>query len=327
MKNVLTHIGFWSFMLLFIFDYHWFEVSWLTAFWHSLVEIISYAVLFYGTLWFFNQFNQQLWLFCFGVASLILVYIFIIRASGLENYLYEAEGKRNLFSMLMNAVLFCGMAILFATSKQSTVLREKNLTLQANNKALQLDSLKAKINPHFIFNTLNNLNALIIKEDKRLPDFLNEFSTLLRYSIDEGNNEVIPLVKEIACIQSYFYLLEMQVPLATDIDLYVEGDATNKVIAPFIITTLVENAIKHSDIQINEHGHLNCHISCDENGIQIELSNSMKAKPNAITGKGLQIIQQQLQLNYGDDFELIHQTKKNTYVVNLDISSTKIYKL
>lgn len=326
MKSVFIHITFWSFMLFFVFDYHWFEVSWLTALWHSFIEILSYAALFYVTLFCFSKFNQQLILLFLSIICLIVAYIFVLRLSGLESFLYEAEGNRNLFSMLVNAILFSGMAILFATSKQSTVLREKNLMLQANNKSLELDSLKAKINPHFIFNTLNNLNALIIKEDKRLPDFLNEFSTLLRYSIDEGNQEAIPLNKEIDCVQSYFGLLEMQEPLATDIDFYTEGVTQDKVIIPFIITTLLENAIKHSDVQVNEQGHLRCYINCDEYAIQVEISNSVKAKQNNSFGKGLNIIQQQLMLNYDDDFKLTNTTNQNVHIVNLSISSPKIFK-
>jgi len=309
MKSIGIHICFWCFMLLFVFDYHWFQVSWLTAIWHSFIEILSYSALFYGSLWCFNKFNKRPSLLTLAILVLITLYIIVVRASGLEILLYEASSNRNLFSMVMNAVLFSGIALFFGILRQSTLLREKNLILQANNKALQLDSLKSKINPHFIFNALNNLNALIIKEDKRLPDFLHEFSTLLRYSIDGERDQFIALS-----------------PLATNIDLYVEGAIENKVIAPFIITTLLENAIKHSDIKHNQQGHLNCYIECNENEIAVELSNSFQKNQNQKPGKGLQIIQQQLQLNYNNDFELIHSIKQNTYKVNLTISSSKIFQ-
>lgn len=326
MKSIGIHICFWCFMLLFVFDYHWFQVSWLTAIWHSFIEILSYSALFYGSLWCFNKFNKRPSLLTLAILVLITLYIIVVRASGLEILLYEASSNRNLFSMVMNAVLFSGIALFFGILRQSTLLREKNLILQANNKALQLDSLKSKINPHFIFNALNNLNALIIKEDKRLPDFLHEFSTLLRYSIDGERDQFIALNKEVEYVQCYFRLLEMQSPLATNIDLYVEGAIENKVIAPFIITTLLENAIKHSDIKHNQQGHLNCYIECNENEIAVELSNSFEGSKNQKPGKGLQIIQQQLQLNYNNDFELIHSIKQNTYKVNLTISSSKIFQ-
>ncbi len=324
LKRIHIHILLWAFMLLFVFDYHWFEVSWITALGHSLIEVISYAILFYGTQFLYRRFKDQLFLFIVALLFMVAIYIIIIRFTGLEFFFYEAEGWRNIFSMVLNAILFCGLAILFEIKENRDAIQQKNLELDAKNKELQLHILKGKINPHFIFNTLNNLTALIVKKDEHVPDFINEFSTLLRYSIDEEGTKDISLEKEVECIKSYFALLEMQQPLAQDIDFYVEGELKGKKISPFIITSLVENAIKHSDIQYNDDGHLHFHLSCEEERIQVRISNSFQTQEKRNKSQGLNLIRSKLDLQYPDEYQLDIEQNDSVYQCRLSIHSPKV---
>lgn len=312
-------------MVLFILDYHWYDISLLVALGHSIIEIGTYVILFYTALFCFNRFKTSVFRLSLAISLLILTYIILLRVTGLEHYFYEVGGLRNLFSMLLNASLFSGLAILFGITNDRQTVLEKNLLLQTKNKELQLINIKSRLNPHFIFNTLNNFNALILKKDKQLPDFINHFSTVLRYSIDDGNNIEIPLQKEINCIEAYFQLLELQSPVATDIDLYVEGNFNTRLIIPFVLTSLVENAIKHSDIHENENGHLHCQISCDDEGIHAEVSNTIGDNLNRAmdSGQGLRLIQEQLKGSYGEDFTFEQNIKAKIYVAKLHIYSTK----
>ncbi len=314
-------------MVLFVFDYHWYDINWWTALLYSFKEVLSYAILFYSSLLIFDQLKQRPIILGVVLLAFIVAYIMILRISGLEEYLYDLSGMRNVFSMSLNAILFCGLAVFLGLYRDAEKLQRKNFELAQLNKKLELTNLKNRINPHFIFNTLNNLNALILKKDKQLPEFVNEFSTLLRYSVDDGTKEEIPLEKELRCVRAYFDLLEMNKPASENIDFYVEGNASDKKIAPFIITSMVENAIKHSDINYNEEGHIHCHISCEEELIEMHLSNSYDEKDRQVDGKGIGMIERQLELRYEKGYSLEIQTENSTYVVRLVISSPKIRAL
>lgn len=94
-------------MLLFVFDYHWFDISWIVAMAYAAIEVLGYMLIFYVNYYMLKKRSQQNWLYSILYSVLLITaYILIIRLSGLELFLYEAGGLRNLFSLLLNAGLF-----------------------------------------------------------------------------------------------------------------------------------------------------------------------------------------------------------------------------
>ncbi|MEM6319562.1 MAG: histidine kinase [Bacteroidota bacterium] len=317
------HLAFWCFIVLFISDYHWYEISWIEALAYSVMEVLTYALIFYWVLAIFERLSGRLFYLILSILGSLLAYVLFIRWSGLEYYFYEAEGWRNLYSMLLNASLFSGLAVLFGETMNGVRLKQKNLGLRVANQQLQLENLKATINPHFIFNTLNNLNALIIREDKNLINFLGDFSVMLRYGIDEGRKNIVPLSKELACLRAYQRLIIMQEPLATDIDLYIEGAEAARYVPPFVLTSLVENAVKHSDINTNPNGHLHVQVSIASSMITAIIANSFTQKNALREGQGLQLIRKQLSLTYGAAYQLTTAVSANIYRCQLVMPTLK----
>ncbi len=313
-------------MLLFIFDYHWFETAWWEALGFAFVEVVGYGIVFYVNVYFLKTLTAKKRLLKILISLIVIVvYIVFVRFSGLEKHLYEAEGLRNLFSLWLNASLFTTLAWLFYFAEKNQLTQQKNLQLVAANKQLQIDALKARMNPHFLFNVLNNLNALIARKDEKVPNFVAKLSSVLRYSVDAGTQQKIPLAKELAYVQDYLDLVKMQEPASDNIDFYVDGTTEQYQIIPFILTSILENAIKHGDIQHNEHGFLHIFAEIDEKQFLFEVINSVSENKGNINKNSLQVglknIREQLSLYYGDAFILIEDKEKGSYKSRLVIQN------
>ena len=326
MKQVHLHTAWWIFTLLFVFDYHWLGISWLTALFYSLIEVLSYMFIFYSATFIYKKWVNRPLLLWSSLVLFIAVYTAFFISTGLDIFFYEGTGLRNAFSIVLNTILFCCIAVLFSHHHRSQELASRNILLENANKNLQIAALKQSINPHFIFNTLNNLNALIAMQDKNLPEFITKFSRLLRYSVDIEDQSSIDLEKEVECIKAYIDLTLMNRPETNDIDFFVEGDLSGKKIVPFVLTSLLENAIKHGDLKYNKNGFLHASIESLENNLNFYIKNTYKKneKGDHTTSQGMALIKKQLDLHYQSDYKLDVSQTDDVYIVRLSIFSNKI---
>jgi len=256
---------------------------------------------------------------------MIVLYVFFIRISGVENLLYDFQVDRNLFTSTMNASLFIGLSYLFYYSKAYINEREKNLIYQAKQKEIQIQQLRDRINPHFIFNVLNNMSALILKKDDKVQELVAKLSSVLRYAADDGDREKLPIPLEIENLKAYIDLILLQEPASTNIDIYVEGEIQNLEIVPFILISLLENAIKHGDIKTNPNGFIHIIISSDQQ-FSFEIENSKANTSEMKQGLGLQNIEEQLRLVYGEDYEFVINNNDDSYKAYLSINTQKMIK-
>lgn len=324
--TMMQHLALWSFMLLFVFDYHWNEISWYEALAYSLLEVLTYMSLFYLNLLVLQSFyrkNKNILVYIVFCLLMVVTYVGLVRFSGLEYYLYEFESNRNVFSMVLNATLFIALSYFFFIQKEYFSARERNLTLKAENQAMQFEYLKARINPHFIFNTLNNMYALLLKKDENVPEMVNQLSNVLRYAVDDGSREYLPLTKEVDHLKDYIELLQMQEPASENIDFYVEGEIAGLEIIPFVLISFLENAIKHGDLKYDEEGWINIQILVEEQ-FEFIIENSHSGESNSSNGTGLENIQKQLELAYGQNSHLTIDNSSEKYSVKLTIDLPKM---
>ncbi len=159
--------------------------------------------------------------------------------------------------------------------------------LQAALKDAELIALKAQINPHFLFNALNNIRALILEDQMKARDMVSHLSELLRYSIQFSNNEKVTIAEELEIVQKYLELetIHYEKRLTFSIDSCSTLDACK--IPPMIIQLMAENAVKHGISQVKGGGEINVKIGSDEDELILEVSNTGKLKPNNNEGLGL----------------------------------------
>jgi sensor histidine kinase YesM len=155
----------------------------------------------------------------------------------------------------------------------------KNLEMTGLLRKAELDALQAKINPHFLFNTLNTgLQLAVVEGADKTRIFLEQLASLMRYSFRESDSSITTFQEEVAYLKSYLYLMTMRFPGVFDIDISVNGDTENALVPKMIIQPLAENAIRHglqqktSDARLSLLGKLkndNLVIVVEDNGIGI----------------------------------------------------------
>lgn len=140
-------------------------------------------------------------------------------------------------SLLSNTVLF------FKNWKEAAVQQEK---LKREQLALQYETLKSQVNPHFLFNNLNSLTSLISSNPEKAIDFVKKLSEVYRYVLDQKNHELVALKTELKFVESYIYL--HQIRFGTNLNIQIDVDPKNFKVIPLSVQLLVENAIKHNEI-------------------------------------------------------------------------------
>lgn len=196
--------------------------------------------------------------------------------------------------MMINVYLFEFVAVLLLTG-----LYEINYslnawkTLQINKEAIkragmqgQLQSLKSQVNPHFLFNSLNTLSALIADEPKRAEQFVDEMAKVYRYLLQTNQNELTTLSAEMRFISSYYHLLRTRYDTGFDLVTEVAEEDLDKKIPPLTLQLLLENAVKHNSIL--ESNPLQVSIRSVGNDL-LEISNNrlIKSTPVRSTRLGL----------------------------------------
>jgi hypothetical protein len=178
------------------------------------------------------------------------------------------------------------------------------LILNKEQKEAELRHLKAQLNPHFLFNTLNNLYGLSVAESKKLPDLMLKLSDLLRYSLYDTGHHYVPLQKELDYVANYVELERIRLSEKTDIRLVLDGDPTDQYIAPLLLIVFVENSFKHFSAAQGEPSFVHASIDFHDGRLHMIVRNSVDPAtvPNTTHpkkgGLGLNNVRQRLDLMY-----------------------------
>ena len=223
-----------------------------------------------------------------------------------------------LFSILVGFV--CGISVLYNIVLRHTLRaflqrEQKSMALQ-----YELDFLKNQLSPHFLFNTLNNISALIQFDPKRAEESMAKLSKLLRVTLYQTSDRTIPIKEEIDILRKYADLEKLRLDSSYDLQFNVELEDENFQIAPLIAMPLVENTIKHS---VNPNGKSFAYISIEQKGntaiFRTENSNFPRKKKSNEGGLGLATFKKRLDLLYNGHYEYKTETVDGTYKATLTI--------
>ena len=227
-----------------------------------------------------------------------------------------------LFSILVGFV--CGISVLYNIVLRHTLRaflqrEQKSMALQ-----YELDFLKNQLSPHFLFNTLNNISALIQFDPKRAEESMAKLSKLLRVTLYQTSDSTIPIKEEIDILRKYADLEKLRLDSSYDLQFNVELEDENFQIAPLIAMPLVENTIKHS---VNPNGKSFAHISIEQKGntaiFRTENSNFPRKKKSNEGGLGLATFKKRLDLLYNGRYEYKTEVVGDVYKATLILVSDK----
>ncbi|MEO0470886.1 MAG: histidine kinase [Bacteroidota bacterium] len=200
------------------------------------------------------------------------------------------------------------------------LIQWKNVkSLRAAQLKSEMDLLQAQINPHFLFNTLNNLHALVVKQSPEAPEVVLSLSEMLRYTIYRGKDASVRLEEEIEYLHKLLALHLLRQHQEVDLQFEHTVDLQQE-IAPLIFVVFVENAIKHGlGGQMNE-AFIHIRFLQKDEHILFEIENSIPAdKPLVQAGIGLKNVKKRLQLLYPDRHHLLIHSDQQRYKVSLQI--------
>lgn len=185
----------------------------------------------------------------------------------------------------------------------------------------ELSYLKAQINPHFLFNTLNSIYSLAVKKSDSAPEAVVKLSYIMRYVTSDAHQEMVSLDKEIAYITNYVDLQRLRITPNMKIDYTVIGDPKGRQIAPLLLITFVENAFKFG-ISTEVEATVQIKITVDRGGVYLYVYNQKVNKPTRSEGAGvgMENTLKRLDLHYPGQHILAIDDEKNDYKVSLKIN-------
>ncbi|PTM02256.1 MAG: hypothetical protein DA407_15310 [Bacteroidetes bacterium] len=248
----------------------------------------------------------------YGPLFLCFSYIRLF-SSDLETYLKIKDDIHLLF-LLVPTPLILGLCLwIYEQWKWAKAIK-------ADQAKTELSLLKTQINPHFFFNTLNNLYALTIKNSKQAPEVILKLSDMMRYTIYEGKKETVKLGDEIEYLNNYIELHKIRYKKTVEITFKSEID-TSLTIAPLLYIILLENAFKHGIETLTENAFIHINLYENKDFICFNIENNFDPKEiSEAKGIGLTNLKRRLTLIYPKKHELVSFQENNTYKVTLKIS-------
>ncbi len=231
----------------------------------------------------------------------------------------------NSLSVVLVLNLWTFIYIGITTNKRMQESALNTLRLENSLKEARLANLTNQLNPHFLFNSLNNIRFKIHENAQQADKMITALSEILRYSLESSRKEKVTLEEEISITNSYVDIMKLQLEDRLDYQQEIELDYFNYLIPPMLLQLLVENAIKHGIENIKEKSTLT--ISCfgKDNHIILAASNPIPSnqdiaeKTQENIGIGLKNIQERLQLLYNQAASIETSNKNNQFCVKISI--------
>lgn len=224
-------------------------------------------------------------------------------------------------------LFFIGLSVAFRVTKRWYSDSLNFESLKAANLEADLKQLKEQLNPHFLFNTLNNIYYLIGVNTTKAQESIHRLSALLRYGLYDNEVKLVPLEKEIEFTKDFIELMALRLPKEINLSVHIQDEATRLVIAPMLFVSLIENAFKHGITNYKTDFISIKIVTKDTAGVLCIVSNSFH-KPQGVekdpqSGLGLKNLKQRLQLLYPDNYKLDIKEINDIFEVILSINLQK----
>lgn len=220
------------------------------------------------------------------------------------------------------ALLSISLSILLKLSEKWLIWENQKQRIKAELQENELKNLKNQLNPHFLFNTLNNIYALIPISQEKAQKSVHELSQLLRYTLYDNENREVPLEKELRFVKNYISLMQLRMNSYTTLNTLInENEGKGKFIAPLLFITLIENAFKHG-ISGNKPSFIDIFITVQDNSVNCTVRNSYFPKTDSDksgSGIGITNLKRQLNILYPKRHSFTITKINNQYISELTI--------
>ncbi len=209
---------------------------------------------------------------------------------------------------------------LFEVARYANRKEREAAELRGEKLEAELKFLRSQINPHFLFNALNNIYALTITKSERAPEMLLKLSRMLRYMLHDCKADYVPLGKEIEYLHHFIDLYRLKDSRGLNIEVHLDASRPHLLIAPLLLVPFIENAFKHSKVEDREKGWISIRLSTSEDSIVFDVENSVPdgaCTKDDVGGIGLHNVRRQLELLYPNRHVLDIQPQADRFRVHL----------
>lgn len=279
----------------------------------SAANVAGMMLVYYVTIFLVDRYLEQRRHLAFGIFVALCVLSAVVFRTQI-NLLFPSENLREIiitgddinnarFGALITSIGVALMAVLLRTRQLRTIQEKRHWELISKEREAQLRLLRSQINPHFLFNNLNNIYSLAVAGSEKTAPMLLRLSQLLRYVTYETRESLSSLSSEIEHVQAYIELLRMSMEEPVSLDFSVEGHTDCRV-EPAILLPIVENCFKHGDFHENPEAfiRLSLHVNVDGKLIFVAENSfdPQQKQKDSVGGVGLENIQKRLRLRFGD---------------------------
>ena len=328
--STLVQIGLWCifFMINFIENIHDSTVL------ETIVYSLNYSGMIIGVVYVHYFLLLPLYLESKKVTYFVLtagvIFFFVILYYFIDYHLpfestftyEELDWQYFLYDFLLITLMIAVSSLYYFIEQWYHNLQKEN-ALKTEKLQAELNFLKSQINPHFLFNTLNNIYAFAQTGSQKTAPMLERLSSILRFMVYECSEEKVELKKELDAVDDLLEIYKMKNSEQQNVKMTIAGVKRFHLIAPLIIVNLVENAFKHSDAVSNPNGFIKIDIEVDEvDNCLCQISNSIKKKVDSNSpyqGVGLENVTKRLDLQYENIYSLKTQKEEYQYHLKLKI--------
>ncbi len=330
--RVLNHILFWIFIYVFYTMPFVLTSGDLSEASINLIYIPFDIITVYVVIEFLiPQFllkNRKLLLFLLGLALIISFNITISQYIRyqiqplLGFWTMSRPLIYDLFYSLLSNFMIVGLASAMKLLRYSYHIQLSQSELERRTAQSELNILRSQINPHFLFNTLNNIDSLIFEDRDKASNAIFLLSKIMRYMLQESNADKVTVENELAYIRDYLKLVELSFKNPDFIRYRESGGNTGKEIPPLLFIPIIENTIKHCNKQVNSPG-VDIEFRIDEDFITLKTQNYIKPNnlklPEPTTGTGLKNVEKRLKLLYNGNYKFDINKNDNKFEVFIQV--------
>lgn len=322
----LLHLFLWGMVLLYPYiKYIKREGGYAMSFAHEINALfLKMSISYFLYFWFFPRLNQRRY---YPLALLALVFNTLLYEYT-DRFFHPAD-THFWQHFATNLLTHASFGVIFFTLFSVKNIYRQQLSLDAlqqeKNQA-EMSALKAQINPHFLFNTLNTIYANALKKEENTPELILKLSDGFRYLFHEGQQERVSLQRELQHLKDYIQLQEERLADKVDVHFSTEVIDSTKQIAPLLLIPFVENAFKYTSLLKGKNHQINIAITATKTEFSFQCMNPFDTSGQheldsgwATSGVGITNVKRRLDLLYPQKHELEIMEEGNRYSVKLTI--------
>jgi two-component system, LytTR family, sensor kinase len=338
-KTIGWHLVFW----VCVFLYEWLPASSIhecsaVAFNAACLNVPIIMVATYLTIFAVERlvFTKRYWLFATYMAASLVIFGFLRRTVNYYTIVTELYPQKattvfkpdRLTLDAVNVMLFAIMGTMIYVVRKWMEQQRVNEMLMKEKVAAELSLLRSQVQPHFIFNTLNNIYMLSLKNSPMTSDMIYRLSSLLSYMLYDSKKQVIEVEKELDYVKNYINLEKIRYGERLDVQMTVFPTVRNFQVPPLLFLPLVENAFKHGVSNEVQDSWIHIDVTVNKNVLTFKIENSVAKAKSSIdgfgSGLGLDNLQKRLEILYPNSYELKCMQEDDVHLAVLKLDFGKI---